>query len=89
MQRDALTGQEFEDGAAYGIDTSLTFITYAGGGFTYYCEAAPETARSDAAWRVSRKTDATGDIITAGTGAFDQTADDLAEVAGLTYTLGA
>lgn len=66
-----------------------TLVKYAGAGFTYFCNAVPGTARSTATWRVSRLTDATGDIVYAGTGLFEHAATDLATVAALTYTLGA
>ena len=70
------------------------FVKYTGSGYTYLAEAAPGTARSTAAWRVARVTDATGDIIYAGAagttvGTFAFPATDLATVAALTYTLGA
>jgi hypothetical protein len=68
---------------------TLTFVKYTGGGYTYWCEAAIGSARSGSVWMVARVTDATGDIIYAGTGVFDQAATDLATVAALTYTLGA
>lgn len=68
---------------------SLTFVTYAGSGYTYWCEAAIGSARSDSVWSIVRKTDATGDLVYAGEGLFDQDATDLSTVAGLTYTLGA
>ena len=67
----------------------LSFVTYAGGGYTYYCEALVGTARSTAKWRVSRKTDSTGDIIYAGGGSFEHAATDLATVQNLVYNLGA
>ena len=73
---------------------SYSFVKYAGSGYTYLAEAALGTARSTAAWRVSRITDATGDIVYAGVagttvGTFAFAATDLATVAALTYTLGA
>ena len=70
-------------------DPALTLVKYAGGGYTYYAESMPGTARSAAAWRVMRVTDATGDMIYAGSGAAAYAATDLATVAALTYTLGA
>ena len=69
--------------------SALTYVTYSDATYTYYCEAAVASARSASVWQVSRKTNATGDIIYAGTGAFDQAATSLAVVGGLTYTLGA
>jgi hypothetical protein len=69
--------------------SALTYVTYSDATYTYYCEAAVGTARSTALWQVSRKTNSTGDIIYAGTGAFDQAATSLAVVGALTYTLGA
>jgi hypothetical protein len=76
-------------GAGLVADPSLTYVTYSDATYTYYCEAPVGTARSTAAWQVSRKTNATGDFVYAGTGAFDQPATSLAVVGGLTYTLGA
>ena len=72
----------------------LTLVKYAGSGFTYVAEAVMGTARSTAAWRVMRITDASGDIVYAGAvgstaGTFAFAATDLATVAALTYTLGA
>ena|SRR3990167_1640747 len=67
----------------------LNYVTYSDATYTYYCEAPVGTARSTAAWQISRKTNSTGDIIYAGTGAFDQAATSLAVVGALTYTLGA
>jgi len=71
------------------VGAALTLVKYSGSGYTYICEALVGTARSTAAWRVMRITDATNDIVYAGTGAFDQVATNLAAVAALTYTLGA
>lgn len=71
------------------IPDPLTYVTYSDATYTYYCEAAVGTARSTSGWQVSRKTNATGDIVWAGTGAFDQAATSLAVVGALTYTLGA
>ena len=73
---------------------NFTFVKYSGSGYTYLAEAQLGTARSTSEWRVTRITDATGDIVYAGTagvnvGAFDFPATDLATVAALTYTLGA
>ena len=76
-------------GAAHVTDPSLTLLKYASGGYTYLCEAEIGTARSTAAWRVTRITDATGDMVFAGTGLFAHAATDAATVAALTYTLGA
>lgn len=76
-------------GAVLVTNPALTYVTYSDATYTYYCEAAVGTARSTAAWQVSRKTNATGDIVFAGTGAFDQAATSLAVVGALTYTLGA
>jgi len=76
-------------GAALVTDPALTYVTYSDATYTYYCEAAVGTARSTAAWQVSRKTNSTGDIVYAGTGAFDPAATSLAVVGALTYTLGA
>ena len=70
-------------------NVATTCIQYTGSGYTYFCEAVIGSARSDSVWRVLRKTDATGDLVYADTGAFDNAADDLATVAALTYTLGA
>lgn len=72
----------------------LSMVKYAGSGFTYIAEAVMGTARSTAAWRVMRITDASGDIVYAGSvgttaGTFSFAATDLATVAALTYTLGA
>ena len=75
-------------GPAHVTDPSLTMIKYTGSGYTYICEAAIGTARSTAGWRVLRITDATGDIVYAGTGLFAHAATSLAVVAELTYTLG-
>jgi hypothetical protein len=76
-------------GAALITDPTLTYVNYSNATYTYYCEAAAGTARSTAAWQVTRKTNATGDMIYAGTGAFEHAATDIATVAALTYTLGA
>lgn len=81
--------QTHSGGAALVSDPAYTMVKYAGSGYTYLCEADIGTARSTAAWRVTRITDATGDIVFAGTGAFEHAATDLATVAALTYTLGA
>lgn len=70
-------------------DPALTLVKYAGGGYTYYCEGMPGTARSTALWRVMRITDATGDVVYAGNGSASHAATDLATVAALTYTLEA
>lgn len=71
------------------VDAALTMLKYTGSGYTYLCEASPNTARSGATWRVMRITDATGDTVYAGAGKFEHAATDLATVAALTYTLGA
>jgi hypothetical protein len=73
------------------VGPPLNYITYSDATYTYYCEGppGPTAARSTAVWQVSRKTNATGDIIYAGTGAFAHAATDIATVAALTYTLGA
>lgn len=76
-------------GAALVTDQALTYVTYSDATYTYYCEAPVGTARSTAGWQVSRKTNATGDIVYAGTGAFAHAATDIATVTALTYTLGA
>lgn len=76
-------------GAACSTSPALTHVVYADATYSYSCDAAPGTARSSAGWLVSRKTLATGDIVFAGTGSFDQPATSLAVVGGLTYTLGA
>ena len=76
-------------GAAHVTDPSYTLIKYASGGYTYLCEAESGTARSTAVWRVTRITDATGDMVFAGTGLFAHAATNTAAVAALTYTLGA
>jgi hypothetical protein len=84
-----LSAWTFSGGAALVTDPALTYVTYSDATYTYYCEAPIGTARSTAAWQVSRKTNATGDIIYAGTGAFAHAATSLAVVGALTYTLGA
>lgn len=90
MKTDKFGVQKFTDeGAGLVADPSLTLVKYTGSGYTYLCEAAPGTARSTAAWRVCRITDATGDCVYAGTGLPQHAATDLATVAALTYTLGA
>lgn len=81
-------------GAAHVTAPALTVVKYTSGGYTYICEAVMGTARSTAAWRVMRITDATGDIVYAGVagttvGTFAFAATDAATVAALTYTLGA
>lgn len=76
------------NGAAHTTSPAYTFVTYSDATYTYYCEAVIGTARSTAAWQVSRKTTATGDIVYAGTGAFAHAATSLAIVTALTYTLG-
>lgn len=76
-------------GAVLASEPRLTFVKYAGGGYTYLCQAAIGSARSAAVWQIVRKTDATGDMVYGGTGAFDLAATDLATVALHTYTLGA
>lgn len=70
-------------------DPPMSMVKYAGSGYTYLCEAPPGTARSTASWRVMRITDASGDCVFAGTGAFGHAATDLATVAALAYTLEA
>lgn len=82
------TGWDPQDGV------ELNLVKYSGSGFTYIAEAVMGTARSTAAWRVFRTTDASGDIVYAGVvgttaGTFAFAATDLATVAALTYTLGA
>lgn len=58
------------------IDTT-TSATYA-----YHCEAVPGTATSDAAWRISRLTVATGVVLWAdGNANFDNVADNRATTA--------
>jgi len=79
----------FTGDAAHVTDPPYTLIKYSSGGYTYLCEAKIGTARSTAAWRVQRITDATGDIVFAGTGLFAHAATDASTVAALTYTLGA
>ena len=83
--------QKGTNGAALVTAPPLTYVKYTDATYEYYCEAAVGTARSTAAWQVSRKTLATGDVIYAGTGAFAYAATNLAAVqaATLTYTLGA
>lgn len=76
------------NGAIHTSDPALTLVKYSGSGYTYLCEAAIGSARSGSVWRVARITDATGDIVYAGTGLFAHAATDLATVAALTYTLG-
>ena len=81
-------------GAGHVTDPSYTLVKYTGSGYTYLCDAVMGTARSTAAWRVFRVTDATGDGVYAGVagttvGTFAFAATDLATVAALTYTLGA
>ena len=80
---------ESTNSAVHVTNPALTYVTYSDATYTYYCEAPVGTARSTAAWQVSRKTNATGDIIYAGTGAFEHAATSLAVVGALTYTLGA
>ena len=46
------------------------------GDVTYYGEAVPATLTSVAAWRVFKVTGATGQILYAGTGTFDQVWDN-------------
>jgi len=74
-------------GAGHAIDPPLEYVTYAGGGFTYYCSAVPGTALATEAWQVARKRDASGTISYAGTGLFAHAANSLAVVANLSYTL--
>jgi len=81
-------------GASHITDPAYSLVKYSGSGYTYLCEAAIGTARSTAAWRVLRITDATGDMVYAGTvgttaGTFAFAGTSLAVVAALTYTLGA
>lgn len=80
--------QQGFSGAAHVTNPALTYVSYSDATYTYYCEASPGTARSTAAWQISRKTNATGDIVYAETGAFNQPATSLAVVGALTYTLG-
>lgn len=72
-------------GAASVTDGALDYVCYTDATHKYYCEAAPQTAVTEAGWRVVRETLATGLFRYAGTGNFDQVATDLATVAGLTY----
>lgn len=69
-------------------ESPVSFIKYSDATYEYFCEAAPTTARSTAAWRVLRKTIATGDMVYAGTGLAEHAATDLSTVGALTYTLG-
>lgn len=78
-----------DDGAAFVTSPALSYVTYSDATYTYYCEAVVGTARSTALWQVSRKTNATGDMVYAGTGAFNNAATSLAVVGALTYTQGA
>ena len=93
--RDLFTGDPIQpeviNGGLVSGERPLNYVTYSDATYTYYCEAppGPGIARSDALWQVSRKTNATGDIVYAGTGAFDQVATDITAVGALTYTLGA
>jgi len=90
MKTDKLGLQKFTaEGAGLVADPILTMVKYSGSGYTYLCEAAPGTARSTAAWRVCRITDASGDCVYAAAGLFAHAATSLAVVAALTYTLGA
>lgn len=77
--------------AGYYVASSpnMTYTTYSGNGYTYWCEAAVGSALSDEVWHVVRKTDATGTMIHAGIGGFNHPATDLAAVTALTYTLEA
>lgn len=75
--------------AAHVTSGPSTIIRYSDATYAYYCEAAPGTARSTAAWQVLRKNNATEDMVFAGTGKFEHVATDLAAVSALTYTLGA
>ena len=67
---------------------SLSFQSYTGGDYTYWCEALPLSALSDSVWHVVRKNDSAGQILHADTGGFTNKATDLSTVAALTYTLG-
>ena len=81
--------QHYSNGGAHVGSTPYTFQPYSGGGYSYWCEAPPLSNLSDPVWLIIRKNDATGAMLYAGTGKFDQLATDLATVAALTYTLGA
>lgn len=82
----------FQQGGLPGVadDLALNLVQYKGGGYTYFCQCppGPGCARSAPVWRVMRMTDATGDMVFAGTGRFEHVATDLTAAAGLTYTLG-
>jgi hypothetical protein len=79
-------------GAALVTDPMWNYVTYAGGGYTYYCQSVGGSDLTDSVWQVARKTDATGTITYAGTvltfGSFTFRADNLATVAALTYNNG-
>ena len=80
------------NGAACVTDIPLNSVTYAGGGYTYYCQSVGGSALNAAVWQVMRKTEATGTMTYAGTGstfgAFAHLATDLATVAALVYNGG-
>lgn len=72
-QADIVIGIRNAEALAEIIDTT-TSATY-----SYHCEAAPGTATSAAAWRISRLTVATGVVQWAdGNGNFDNVADNRA-----------
>ena len=83
-----VTGNATDGYSLNATSPAYSFVKYSGSGYTYWCEAAIGSARSSAVWRVARVTDATGDVIYAGTGLFEHAATDLSTVAALTYTLG-
>lgn len=92
-QNDSVTtnpvAQKSTNSAAHVTSPAESIVNYSDATYAYYCVALPGTARSTAAWQVFRKTIATGDIVYAGTGAYNNAATDLATVSALTYTLGA
>lgn len=75
-------GIDVVNGAAQVSDAALDYIPYSDATYDYYCEAAPGTALSTAAWRIARKNISTGQIEYASLGAFSNAATDLAAVQG-------
>lgn len=73
------------NGAARFSAPPLDFISYEDATYKYYCEAVPQTALDADAWRVVRKTIASGLMRHAGDGSLSYRATNISTVAALEY----
>lgn len=67
-------------GAAWATDPAWTVLIDDAGTYTYIGEAAPGSATSGAAWRISRITNATGSTYWAAAARFSQVWDNRASL---------